>query len=304
MLKKLLLTSSLLFLVACTASQQQTKTGTSNGGYVSNEDNSSDFVQGANINYKVSKKYKSAARNERVRFIILHYTALNDEASIKALTGNKVSAHYLVTKKDKDDIYSLVPDTGRAWHAGVSSFDGYKNLNDNSIGIEIANLGYTGAPANKIKEFSEGKIDPNIFEKFTDDQVYRIAMLVKGLAKRYDVKPKYILGHSDIAPTRKFDPGPKFPWKRLYKEYGIGAWYDDYDYKSFYSAEQFNCASIMSIKQEFKKYGYDMPMTNTWDLNSKKVVAAFQMHFRPSRVDGNVDLETYAIIKALNKKYS
>lgn len=256
------------------------------------------------LKYSVnSSKYKSKSYNERVRFVILHYTALNDERSITALTKNNVSSHYLVTQERYDSVYSLVPDTQRAWHAGTSSFDGYKNLNDNSIGIEISNLGYSSASKQKTTNLKEGIVDTTMFYPYNDAQVFKIGMLLRELTTKYKINPKYILGHSDIAPTRKFDPGPKFPWKHLYDHYGVGAWFEKKDFNAFYSQDLFNPYSVKDLKDELRKYGYDINSTDNWDLQSKKVVSAFQMHFRPRKVDGVFDLETFAIIKALNKKY-
>ncbi|MGL4998370.1 MAG: N-acetylmuramoyl-L-alanine amidase [Cetobacterium sp.] len=256
------------------------------------------------LKYSVnSSKYKSKSYNERVRFVILHYTALNDERSITALTKNNVSSHYLVTQKREDSVYSLVPDTKRAWHAGISSFDGYKNLNDNSIGIEISNLGYSSANKQNSSNLKDGIVDTTMFYPYNDAQVFKIGMLLKELTTKYKINPKYILGHSDISPTRKFDPGPKFPWKYLYDKYGVGAWYNPKDFNFYYSQDIFDSASILDLKKELQNYGYEINDTDTWDLESKRVLAAFQMHFRPQRVDGIFDLETFAIIKALNKKY-
>ena len=256
------------------------------------------------LKYSVnSSKYKSKSYNERVRFVILHYTTLNDERSITALTKNNVSSHYLVTQERYDSVYSLVPDTQRAWHAGTSSFDGYKNLNDNSIGIEISNLGYSSANKQKTTNLKDGIVDITMFYPYNDAQVFKIGMLLKELTAKYKINPKYILGHSDIAPTRKFDPGPKFPWKHLYDHYGVGAWFEKKDFNAFYSQDLFNSYSAKDLKDELRKYGYDINSTDNWDLQSKKVVSAFQMHFRPRKVDGVFDLETFAIIKALNKKY-
>ena len=142
-----------------------------------------------------------------------------------------------------------------------------------------------------------------MFYPYNDAQVFKIGMLLNELTAKYKINPKYILGHSDIAPTRKFDPGPKFPWKHLYDHYGVGAWFEKKDFNAFYSQDLFNSYSAKDLKDELRKYGYDINSTDNWDLQSKKVVSAFQMHFRPRKVDGVFDLETFAIIKALNKKY-
>ncbi|MGL5354976.1 MAG: N-acetylmuramoyl-L-alanine amidase, partial [Cetobacterium sp.] len=202
-----------------------------------------------------TSKYKSKSYNERVRFVILHYTALNDERSITALTKNNVSSHYLVTQKIEDSVYSLVPDTKRAWHAGVSYFDGYKNLNDNSIGIEISNLGYSSANKQNASNLKKGIVDTSMFYMYNDAQIFKIGMLLKELTTKYKINPKYILGHSDISPTRKFDPGPKFPWKYLYDKYGVGAWYNTKDFNLYYSQKLLDTMSIKDLKKELQDYG-------------------------------------------------
>ena len=107
-----------------------------------------------------------------------------------------------------------------------------------------------------------------------------------------------------MAPSRKIDPGAKFPWQQLYREYGIGAWYDDADKLSFIDIETFAAATIPEIKQQFRDYGYQINTSDEWDKASRDVVYAFQLHFRPRNPTGTVDLETYAILKALNKKYA
>lgn len=256
------------------------------------------------VRYRVNdSKYQSKSFNNRARFVILHYTALNDERSIRSLTQNNVSSHYLVTQKPSDPVYSLVDNDKRAWHAGVSYFDGYKNLNDNSIGIEISNLGYTSRNKGKVENIKKGIIDKGIFYPYNKAQIYKIGMLLRELTVKYRIKPKYILGHSDVAPGRKVDPGPLFPWKYLHDKYGVGAWYNYSDFKRFYSPRLYNSYSILDMKKELYRYGYNIPLTNTWDAQSKKVVSAFQLHFRPRLVNGVFDLECFAIIKALNKKY-
>ena len=197
----------------------------------------------------------------------------------------------------------MVPNTYRAWHAGKSSFDGYINLNDNSIGIEVANLGYIEGNNPKIENMKKGIIDKEIFFDFSESQIFKIGMLLRELTLEYNINPKYIVGHSDIAPLRKFDPGPKFPWKHLYDKYKVGAWYDQKDFNYFYNEQLYNSYSILNLKKELKSYGYEISLTDTWDLESSRVIAAFQMHFRPEKITGDFDLETFAIIKALNKKY-
>lgn len=261
---------------------------------------------------KVSSAFKSPAYNLRIKYVILHYTALNDDLSFKVLTDPGVSAHYLITTKEDEPIYKLVDDNDRAWHAGITMFDNRYSMNDSSIGIEIVNLGFLHKVTNTYEELMKmSKEDrENLFFTsydeyldFEENQIEKVAYLVRGLIEKYDIKPYNILGHSDIAPYRKKDPGPKFPWKRLHDQYNVGIWYDDYDYSNFLNDDKYKKAKVMDIKNEFIKYGYtSMPTNNIWDLDSRKVLYAFQCHFRPEKIDGNIDNETYAVIRALNLK--
>ncbi|WP_022819734.1 N-acetylmuramoyl-L-alanine amidase [Fusobacterium russii] len=249
--------------------------------------------------YKIdSEKYVAKGKNERIQFIIIHYTAGSNEVSIKELTSERVSSHYLIPSGKDEKIYSLVPESERAWHAGVSSFRGRTNINDTSIGIEIVNEGI-------YKEFRDYPTY-NTYEHYVDYekmQIEKVAQLVKDLSLRYKIPARNILAHSDIAPSRKKDPGAKFPWKKLYDEYGIGAWYEEEDKMSFMNYEEFSSKTIAELKKELKDYGYDINDSEEWDKPSKDVVYAFQLHFNPKNLTGEMDLETYAILKALNKKY-
>ncbi len=161
---------------------------------------------------------------KRVRFLVLHYTALDFAASVKALTTGAASAHYLIPAPHDPSykaagfkgqrIFNLVAEEDRAWHAGVSGWARRDNLNDTSIGIEIVNL---------------ARDDDGVFTfpDYERSQINALKQLAKNILQRYpDMTPKNVVGHSDIAVGRKSDPGPKLPWKELY-EAGIGAWYDD-----------------------------------------------------------------------------
>lgn len=253
-------------------------------------------------NYSIdNKKFSSKGQNERIKYIIIHYTATTDEVSVRALTKGNVSSHYLITSKDEEPIYNLVSLDKRAWHAGLSEFGDRRNLNDTSIGIEIVNLG--------IKSYDETEkkygffIPEDKYIEFEEGQIKKLAFLLKELIKKYNIKPKDILGHSDIAPTRKIDPGAKFPWERLYKEYGIGAWYDEKDKIFFMNEKLYLVTPISEIKKDLRKYGYKINNTDEWDEESRRVVYSFQAHFNSKNLSGMMDLETFAILKALNRKY-
>ena len=251
-----------------------------------------------------SETYQATGKSERIKTIVLHYTVSDNARSIQLLTKGNVSAHYLIMKNNDDKIYSLVPETERAWHAGDGGFAGRTILNDTSIGIEIVNKGiqsqYRGALNNSDLEYHPYEH----FVEFDEIQIKKVAQLVKDIAARYEIAPKNIIGHSDLAPSRKIDPGAKFPWQRLYKEYSIGAWYDEADKAFFMLQDEFDNATIPEIKQAFREYGYQINTTDEWDKTSRDVIYAFQLHFRPLNPTGTIDAETYAILKALNIKYA
>ena len=145
---------------------------------------------------------------KEIKFIIFHYTGMKKEIdSINKLTNYKsgVSCHYFIKKNGK--VLTLVPDLYTAWHAGISSWKSFKSINKNSIGIEISNSGHNYKYVN-----------------FKDNQIKSIINLSKFLIKKYKIKSNFILGHSDIAPERKIDPGEKFPWQYLSKR-KIGIWH-------------------------------------------------------------------------------
>ncbi|WP_201534038.1 N-acetylmuramoyl-L-alanine amidase [Psychrobacter immobilis] len=251
-----------------------------------------------------SDTYQATGKSERIKTIVLHYTVSDNDRSIKTLTTGNVSAHYLILDTDDDKIYNLVPESERAWHAGDGGFAGRTILNDTSIGIEIVNAGIQPQYRNALKK---GDMDYHPYEHyvaFDELQIKKVAQLVQDLALRYDISPKNIIGHSDMAPSRKIDPGAKFPWERLYKEYGIGAWYNEADKQEIMNRRTLVAPSVQEIKQAFRKYGYQINNSDEWDKPSRDVIYAFQLHFRSQQPTGKMDSETYAILQALNMKYA
>ncbi len=242
--------------------------------------------------YKVTTDfYPSVSQDERVRFLVLHYTAINTELSLKVLTQKDVSSHYLINDYDDKQINLLVDETKRAWHAGVSKWKGLDNLNFSSIGIEIVNLGNSGG----------------VYQPYPDYQIKKVGELARDIVNRYNIQPFNVVGHADIAPGRKPDPGPLFPWKKLYTDYGVGAWYEETDkylLMQQYPWDTMSSVFITDVQNDLKKYGYDVPSNGMIDAQTKNAIIAFQMHFRPEKYDGVVDSETWAILKALNKKYN
>ena len=297
----LLVILSINFLVACSTSQVQSKVVEKvvrDTVYLEHpQDAQGNEIETSILkNYKISDKhYPAIGQDYRQKFLIMHYTALHNDRSAEVLTQQSVSSHYLIKDYDDDEIYVLVGENERAWHAGVSSWLDRTNINDSSIGIEIVNLGYS---------IINGKMR---FYPFPEHQFKKVAELAQDIVKRYKIDPTFVLGHSDVAPTRKEDPGAFFPWKRLYEEYSVGAWYDDVDKYRFlpeYVSSDYKKSSfIKSVQADLAKYGYGIKQTGTWDDQTKRVIMAFQMHFRPSNYSGQLDAETWAILQALNFKY-
>lgn len=296
-MKKILTVIGLLFLmVACSSTEEVKSSGSREKIYRTSTNQTT--IRNIGKFQVDSSTYISRGKEERIKFIILHYTALDNVGSIRELTGG-VSAHFLVLDEDDNKIYSLVPLEQRAWHAGVSAFRGRTNINDTSVGIEIVNDGIA-------KEY---RSDPNPYHPYDHYvdykpiQIEKAAQIIKYVAEKYNIPARNIVAHSDIAPSRKKDPGAKFPWKELYDKYNIGAWYDEADKQKFMDEEKFKATSIREIKDELRKYGYEINRLDEWDKESKDVVYAFQLHFNPKNATGEMDLETFAILKALNKKY-
>lgn len=296
-MKKILTVIGLLFLmVACSSTEEVKSSGSREKIYRTSTNQTT--VRNIGKFQVDSSTYISRGKEERIKFIILHYTALDNVGSIRELTGG-VSAHFLVLDEDDNKIYNLVPLEQRAWHAGVSAFRGRTNINDTSVGIEIVNDGIA-------KEY---RSDPNPYHPYDHYvdykpiQIEKVAQIIKYVAEKYNIPARNIVAHSDIAPSRKKDPGAKFPWKELYDKYNIGAWYDEADKQEFMDEEKFKATSIREIKDELRKYGYEINRLDEWDKESKDVVYAFQLHFNPKNATGEMDLETFAILKALNKKY-
>lgn len=248
--------------------------------------------------YYIDKSFSSISQDDRVKFLIFHYTAVNDARSLQILTQDKVSAHYLIPsipkmKNDKPVIYNFVPEEKRAWHAGLSNWNGRLNLNDSSIGVEIVNKGFT-----------EDILGDKVWYPFNKQQISAIIVLAKDIIKRYNITPDNVLAHSDIAPLRKYDPGKLFPWKRL-AELGIGAWPDEMTVKKYLAGRlAYAPASVSVVQKYLQKYGYDkIPQSGELDEETRRTISAFQLHFRPADISGNADAETEAIARALVEKY-
>ena len=269
-------------------------------------------VNAADVNESKLEKiriFQSESFSTRVRFIIIHYTSINWENSLKVLTQEKyqVSSHYLIpeygdeTYQEQVKIYQLVDEENRAWHAGVSKWEERTNINDQSIGIELVNQADCSIRQGSQYDYTNNYVC--LFSDFDNAQIDLLIALLKDILSRHEeIKPTYIIGHSDISPDRKFDPGPKFPWKRLY-ENGIGAWYDDKTYRKYKKKFSSKMPSIGQIQCGLKKYGYGIELTKEMDEQTFYVIRAFQYHFTPKYSDGNVSIQTVSALWALLEKY-
>ncbi len=251
--------------------------------------------------------------NSRVGIIVIHHTSDDFADSLRVLTkpsSYPVSSHYLIPEpgdasytNKKLEIYQLVPESGRAWHAGKSYWGGRTALNDQSIGIEIVNQTYCRRGSANIAPDSSENTRICFYPDFPESQMVLVIKLLQELVDRYpEIKAVNIVGHSDIAPDRKIDPGPRFPWQRLYR-LGYGAWFDDETVVRYW--DQFKSAPLplRNIQRALNVYGYGIDATGELDEHTRNVLRAFQMHFRPSQVSSEPTAETAAILYALIEKY-
>lgn len=214
-----------------------------------------------------SPNHEPRAAGTVVDTLVLHYTGMTDGPSALARLCDpaaKVSSHYLIEEDGR--LFALVPEAARAWHAGASSWRGEPDLNTRSIGIELVNPGH---------EFG--------YRRFPDAQIAALVTLAQGILGRHPIAPRNVVAHSDIAPTRKQDPGELFPWAMLADDHGIGLW---------------PCGEPTPVPPQhvlaagLAHYGYDVA-----DLAA--AVTAFQRHFRPWKVDGIADGETMGRLRSL-----
>ena len=243
------------------------------------------------INKYKSLNYNKRSKNKQISFIIIHYTALNSDVEAinhLCLKKNKVSSHFLISKIGK--IYNLVDINKRAWHAGISSWMNYVDINSRSIGIELDNLGY----GDTIKTYK-------------NQQIIALIKLINFLNKKYGIKKSNILGHSDISPYRKIDPGEKFPWKKL------GNLKLVYFPKKLSRIEASKIDDLLRNKllkgnknkalYMLSTIGYNIDLAKLYHYNFLKLIKAYQMHYRNKLITGLLDDETYLVIKSHYKDF-
>jgi len=235
---------------------------------------------------RIDDTYRAKSQDSRAQYLIIHYTTGNFAGAFNILTEGGVSSHYLVRDDDPPTIYRLVDENRRAYHAGVSSWKGQTALNAASIGIEIVNAGDVR---------TNGEIT---YADYPKSQVDAVIALVKDIARRHEIRGDRILGHSDIAPLRKVDPGPKFPWKRLADE-GLIPWPDAKRLAERQSAYEQSLPDIAWFQGKLAEHGFALAQNGEFDEATIRVIAAFQMKYRPAKYDGQPDAETAAILDVM-----
>lgn len=214
--------------------------------------------------------------------LVLHYTGMQTGPEALARlrdAESKVSSHYLVEEDGR--VFRLVPEERRAWHAGVSSWKGESDINGRSIGIEIVNPGH---------EFG--------YRSFPEAQVAAVIDLVADIRTRWSIEDSRIIGHSDVAPDRKQDPGELFPWKQL-AQAGHGLWVEPDAAPGLPLSEGEEGAGVFALQAGFTRLGYDCAPSGKYDAHTTAVVRAFQRHWRQEQVDGVADGMTRARLIAL-----
>ena len=219
----------------------------------------------------------------RPDILLLHYTGMRTtQAALERLCdpGARVSSHYLVFEDGR--IFQLVPEARRAYHAGESSWEGTTDINSRSVGIEIGNQGHDfGCPA------------------FPDPQIERLIALCRDIVARWSIAPRRVLAHSDVAPNRKRDPGEAFPWPRL-AEAGVGLWVEPAPIAGGDALRPGDHgAEVTKLQRMLADYGYGVTANGSYDAMTQEVVAAFQRHFRPGRVDDVADGSTVKTLERL-----
>ena len=206
----------------------------------------------------------------KIKYLIMHYTGMiNGADALEKLCDpkSKVSAHYLI--EENGEVYQLVNEDKRAWHAGVARWEGDEDINDISIGIEIVNSGHAYAGYESI------------YKGFPEVQMTQVVSLAQKIIDRHKIKPHYVLGHSDVAWRRKIDPGELFDWKKL-SQNGVGSWPKsgllEVDIK----------VDLSDFLRKLKAFGYDVD----FGKDPAEIITAFQRHFRQDNIDGQLDKET------------
>ncbi len=219
------------------------------------------------------------ARDRAPTYVVLHYTDMPDcqlAADLLCDPAAKVSAHYLIGRDGK--VIQLVDEVRRAWHAGVSYWRGERDMNAASIGIELDHEG--------------GSSD------FPDVQMNALYELLDSIVTRQKIDARNVIGHSDIAPGRKLDPGAAFDWAALHRA-GFGVWLEDIAIENLPTLREGSTDDgVVAVQKALAQFGFEIAADGIYGAQTAKMVAAFQLHFRTAQVDGVADAETQSLIYA------
>jgi N-acetylmuramoyl-L-alanine amidase len=233
--------------------------------------------------------HTSKGQDSRVMFLILHYTVADLPISLHVLTQQNVSAHYLLTDESQPRIYRLVDEERRAWHSGVSGWKGQRLLNAASIGIEIVHPGFKLGPDKQ-----------RIYQPFPQAQIDALIPLVKDIVARHQIRPDRVLGHGEVTPAYKEDPGPTFPWRQL-ADLGITPpWPDAARVAAQQALFEAQLPDAAWFQAALQQWGYVIERSGTWDEPSRRVLMNFQMRYRPGNYSGQPDAESAALLWVLN----
>ena len=238
------------------------------------------------IKHLKSPNYIYCNKRRNIHSVVIHYTGMRSlQSAVERLLSKKyeVSSHYLISRTGK--IIQLVKDNNIAWHAGISNWFKFKNLNKNSIGIELENKGHQYG-----------------YQAFPSKQIVQLIKILKILKRKFKIKNVNITGHSDIAPNRKIDPGEKFPWKKLYKN-DLAIWHslDEQFIKNFRLKKLININKKNMLRM-IKKLGYTRVLTA--DSLDKDFIKAFQRRYRQDLINGIFDQECYLILNNLRNSFN
>jgi N-acetylmuramoyl-L-alanine amidase len=233
--------------------------------------------------------HTSKGQDSRALFLVIHYTVADLPQSLHILTEREVSAHYLLTDETPPRIYRLVDENRRAWHSGLSGWKGHRLLNASSIGIEIVHPG-----------FRKGPDGEKVFAPFAPTQIDALIPLVRDIVTRHQIRPERVLGHGEVTPSYKEDPGPTFPWHRLAAAGLVPALPDAVRVAAQRAVYEAALPDAAWFQQQLQQWGFQIERTGLWDEQSRRVMMNFQMRYRPSDHRAEMDAESAALLWVLN----
>jgi N-acetylmuramoyl-L-alanine amidase len=233
--------------------------------------------------------HTSKGQDSRALFLVIHYTVADLPQSLHILTEREVSAHYLLTDETPPRIYRLVDENRRAWHSGLSGWKGHRLLNASSIGIEIVHPG-----------FRKGPDGEKVFAPFAPTQIDALIPLVRDIVTRHQIRPERVLGHGEVTPSYKEDPGPTFPWHRLAAAGLVPALPDAVRVAAQRAVYEAALPDVAWFQQQLQQWGFQIERTGLWDEQSRRVMMNFQMRYRPSDHRAEMDAESAALLWVLN----